>query len=314
LTRIRLAVLKSSAAMILVFVGAAASREVAAQAIEGQRTFATSSEAARELVEAARSGEPTRLVPFLGDTAPELISATGVGDSKAILAGFVKAYELKHSLTVEAQGVAYLQVGSGDWPFPFPIVRDGKSWYFDIERGNEEIRDRRIGRNELGAIAVCEAYVQSQLEYAAKAHDSQPKGVYAIRLRSDDGTENGLYWPVSKGAPESPMGPLVADASEGADAAKSPAPEPYHDYFYKILTAQGANAPGGAMDYMVDGELKGGFALIAYPADHGTSAIMTFIVGKDGVVYQKDLGDDTMASASRVTVFDPDESWQVVRP
>jgi hypothetical protein len=287
-----------------------------AQAVAGQKTFSSASEAAKGLMEAARTGETAQLVPIVGQEGVDQISAGDFGAAKQLLAGFVKAYEEKHSVTVEAQGFVYLEVGQGNWPFPFPIVRDGDAWYFDIDRGNEEILDRRVGRNELKAIALCEGYAQGQMEYSSKAHGTNPSGSYATRIRSDAGTQDGLYWSSSGGAPKSPMGPLIADAAEDTqDSTKSAdSPTPYYGYFYKILTAQGPDAPGAAKNYIVDGKMTGGFALIAYPAQYRSSGIMTFIVNKDGIVYQKDLGDQTTDVASKVTAYNPDDSWQLAQP
>jgi hypothetical protein len=282
-----------------------------AQAISGQKTFSSPSEAVQSLVEAAKSGDPAQLEPLLGPQAPQLIAAGDAGSAKVLLAGFVKAYGEKHSLSVEAQGFEFLQVGQSNWPFPFPIVRDGKVWYFDVDRGNQEILDRRIGRDELGAIAVCEGYVQSQVEYGSKGRDGNPSGIYAQRFHSNPGKQDGLYWPVSKGEPESPMGPSVASASAAEHAEQpSESPVPYYGYLYRILTEQGTDAPGGAKSYIVDGKLTGGFALIAYPAQYRSSGIMTFIVNQDGVIYQQDLGEQTGDLASKITAYNPDSSWE----
>jgi Protein of unknown function (DUF2950) len=287
------------------------SMPLGAQAVSGQKTFSSPSEAVHALLEAARSGDPDQLVPLLGPQARDLIASGDYGAAKGLLADFVKAYGEKHSLSVEAQGFEFLQVGKGDWPFPFPIVRDGKVWYFDIDRGNEEIFDRRIGRNEFGAIAVCEGFVQSQIEYASKGHDGNPKGIYAQRFHSDPDKQNGLYWVASKSGPESPMGPLVANAAvEGDSKQAAGSAAPYYGYFYRILSAQGPEAPGGAKSYIVDGKLTGGFALIAYPAQYRSSGVMTFIVNQDGVVYQQDLGEQTGDLASQIAAYNPDSSWQ----
>jgi hypothetical protein len=286
---------------------------LSAQAISGQKTFSSPSEAVQSLVEAAKSGDPAQLEPLLGPHATELIAAGDAGSAKDLLAGFVKAYGVKHSLSVEAQGFEYLQVGSADWPFPFQIVRDGKVWYFDVDRGNQEIVDRRIGRDELGAIAVCEGYVQSQVQYGSKGRDGNPSGIYSQRFHSNPGKQDGLYWPVSKGEPESPMGPLVASASADHSGQSAESPVPYYGYLYRILTEQGADAPGGAKNYIVDGKLTGGFALIAYPAEYRASGVMTFIVNQDGVIYQQDLGDQTGDLASKITAYNPDSSWQTAQ-
>jgi hypothetical protein len=283
-----------------------------AQALSGQKTFVSASEAVQALVTAARSGDPAELEPLLGSQAKELIASGDLGQEKQVLADFVKAYAQKHSLSVEAQGIEYLQVGPGNWPFPFPIVRDGKMWYFDVDRGNEEIAYRRVGRNELGAIAVCEGYVQSQIEYASKGHDGNPSGIYATRFHSDPGEQDGLYWVTSEGKPASPMGVLVADA---APEPQQPGTStvPYFGYIYRILTAQGPEADGGERSYIVNGKLTGGFALVAYPAHYGSSGIMTFIVNQDGVIYQQDLGDNTADLASKITAYNPDSSWNAAQ-
>jgi Protein of unknown function (DUF2950) len=284
---------------------------VSAQAVSGQKTFSSPLEAVKALVEAARTGDPTQLVPIVGPEAETLISSGDLGAAKQVLADFVKAYGEKHSLSAEAQGFEYLQVGKGDWPFPFPIVRDGRAWYFDIDLGNEEILDRRVGRNELGAIAVCEGYVQSQMEYASKGQDGNSNGTYAQQFRSDPGKQNGLYWAIEKGQPESPIGPLVASAAtEISSQQPAGTPTPYYGYFYKILTAQGPDASGGTKSCTVDGKLTQGFALIAYPTKYGSSGIMTFFVNQDGVVYQQDLGEKTGELAPQVTAYNPDSSWQ----
>lgn len=291
-----------------------ASMPLAGQAVSGQKTFSSPLEAVNALLEAARSGDPALLVPLLGSQAADIISSGDLGVAKKVLADFVKAYGEKHSLSVEAQGFEFLQVGQGNWPFPFPIVRDGTVWYFDIERGNEEILDRRVGRNELGAIAVCVGYVQSQIEYASKGRDGNSSGIYAQRFQSNPGKQDGLYWATSKGEPESPMGPLVANAAAEENSKQSSGSStPYYGYLYKILTAQGPNARGGAKTYVVDGKLTGGFALIAYPAQYHSTGVMTFIVNQDGVVYQQDLGEQTSDLASQITAYNPDNSWRAAQ-
>jgi Protein of unknown function (DUF2950) len=303
--------MESSLFSLIAFLWLLTSMPASAQAVGGQRTFTSPSEAVQALVEAARSGDPEQLLALLGPQAKDFISSGDPVADKQALARFVKSYDTKHSLSVEAQGFESLQVGENGWPFPFPIVRDGERWYFDGSRGAEEIIDRRIGRNELGAIAVCEGYVQSQKEYASKGHDGDPSGIYAQRWRSEAGKHNGLYWPVSEGEPQSPIGPLVVTAAaEGYSKPASEGPTPYHGYFYKILTAQGPDAPEGAKNYIVDGKMTGGFALVAYPAQYGVSGIMTFIVNQEGVVYQQDLGEQTTDLASKITTYNPDSSWQ----
>lgn len=310
----RLQSLRLPLLLLMAFFWLLTSMPLAAQAVSGQKTFSSPAEAVKALIEAARSGDPEQLLPLFGPQAKDLVSSGDPVADKQGLARFVKAFDEKHSLTVEAQGFELLQVGQKDWPLPFPIVRDGTAWYFDSSRGEEEVINRRIGRNELGAIGVCEGYVQSQKEYASIGHDGNPSGIYAQRLLSDPGKQNGLYWAVSSGEPQSPMGPLVASAaSEGYVKQTSGTPSPYHGYIYKILTSQGPDASGGAKSYLVDGKLTGGFALIAYPAHYGASGIMTFIVNQDGVVYERDLGEQTGDLASQITAYDPDSSWQAAQ-
>jgi hypothetical protein len=305
---------RPSAVLLFVLVSLLASRGLFAQAMEGQKTFPSPAAAAEALIDASRSGDPGDLVPIIGHEAADIISSGDLGEAKQVLANFVKAYTEKHSFSIEAQGYEVLEVGHGAWPFPFPIVRDGKVWYFDIDRGKEEILDRRVGRNELRAIAVCEGYVQSQVEYASKAHGGDPSGIYAQQFHSDPGKHDGLYWISSKGEPKSPMGPLVASAAEEPSKESATSPAPYYGYFYKILTNQGSDAPGGAKNYIVDGRLSGGFALIAFPAQYGSSGVMTFIVNKDGVVYQQDLGEHTGDLALRIVSYNPDSSWELAQP
>jgi hypothetical protein len=173
---------------------------------------------------------------------------------------------------------------------------------------------RRVGANELGAISVCRGFVDSQVEYAAEGRDGDPAGIYALKLVSDEGLHNGLYWPVEEGEPASPAGPFVASAAaEGYRRAEGER-RPYHGYYYRMLYAQGTNANGGARDYFRDGLLTEGFALVAWPADYGSSGVMTFIVNQDGVVFQKDLGDDTATTVESIQAFDPDSSWIAVVP
>jgi len=279
----------------------------AAQAEKGQKTFPTASAAAAALVAASRSDDEAELLAILGSTGKDLIDSGDPVADKASRQKFVKSYTLKHSLTSEAQGVKVLTIGANDWPMPIPIVRDGSTWYFDSARGHDEILHRRIGENELGAIAVCQGYVAAQQEYAAKGHDGLPAGIYAQKLVSDEGKHNGLYWPEVPGKPMSPMGPAIAAASAEGYTAGDPAP--YHGYFYKLLKEQGPDAPGGAKSYLVDGKLSGGFALLAYPANYGNGGIMTFLVDQDGVILQKDLGEGTVNAAKQIAAFNPDSSW-----
>ena len=216
-----------------------------------------------------------------------------------------------HRLVNEPDGTTTLYIGARNWPTPIPLVHNVNGWYFETEAGKREILYRRIGRNELGAIAVCEGYVQSQVDYAAKGHDGNSTGLYAQQFLSDTGKQNGLYWAVEKGQPQSPMGPLVAGAAiEKSLRQSAGAPAPYYGYLYKILTEQGPEASGGAKSYLVDGKLTDGFALIAYPTQYRYSGVMTFIVNQDGVVYQQDLGEQTSDLAPKITAYNPGSSWE----
>jgi Protein of unknown function (DUF2950) len=202
-----------------------------------------------------------------------------------------------------------LIMGREDWPFPIPLVRKDGTWRFDTAAGREEILYRRIGRNELDAIETCLAYVDAQQEYAERGVAGN--GVYAQRIVSRPGKKDGLYWPAQSGTDESPLGELAASAAaEGYRAGQQRAP--YHGYYYKVLTRQGPNAPGGALDYVVRGNMIGGFALVAYPAEYRNSGVMTFLVSHQGNVYEKDLGPDTARIAAGMTAFNPDNSWRRV--
>jgi hypothetical protein len=204
-----------------------------------------------------------------------------------------------------------LIVGKSDWPFPIPIVKDRQKWVFDAEEGKEEILDRRIGNNELSAIQVCKAIGDAQHDYALLDPNGDGVHEYAQRFASDAGKHNGLYWPTAEGEAPSPLGELVAAASEEGYSFKPDGPTPYHGYYYRILTAQGPHAPGGELDYMTKGKMVVGFAVLAYPAEYNNSGITSFIMGADGVVYQKDLGKETDKLVAAMTAFDPGEGWTI---
>jgi hypothetical protein len=207
-------------------------------------------------------------------------------------------------------------VGEDDWPFPAPIVRKGKGWVFDAVAGREEIINRRVGRNELDTIQTLLAIVDAQREYASGDPDRNGYHDYARRFISHKGKKDGLFWPVQAGEPLSPLGPLVGEAAREGYGKKPGSgksgvkPAAYHGYRYRLLEAQGKNAPGGAYSYLVNGKMIGGFAIIAYPAKFGVSGIMTFLVNHDGVVYQKDLGKTTEADALRMRLFNPGPGWK----
>jgi hypothetical protein len=206
-----------------------------------------------------------------------------------------------------------LIIGDEQWPFPVPLVKTGNAWQFDSAEGKEEVLARRIGGNELGVISLCRDYVRAQKEYASEPHDGKPAGVFAQRFRSSPRLHDGLFWRLKRGEMSSPFGELVAAAiAEGYDPNK-PDASPFRGYRFRILTAQGPVAPGGKKSYVVNGNMTGGFALLAYPAKYAFSGVMTFVVGPDGVVYEKDLGKDTAKQALRLTEYNPDKSWTAVQ-
>ena len=206
-----------------------------------------------------------------------------------------------------------LIMGDERWPFPVPLVRTGGGWRFDSQEGREEILSRRIGANELGVISICHEYVRAQQEYASQPHDRQAAGLFAQHFRSAPGLQDGLYWPRQRGGSRSPFGALVdAGIEDGYDPNK-PDATPFRGYCFRILTDQGPAAPGGQKSYVANGAMTGGFALLAYPARYASSGVMTFIVGQDGVVYQKDLGKDTATAATRLREYNPDSSWTAVQ-
>ena len=217
-------------------------------------------------------------------------------------------YETHHRLVRAGPGKLTLVVGKNEWPLPIPLVKDDGRWRFDSEDGARELLYRRIGSNELAAIKVARAIYQAQLQYVASGHDGQDKGLYAQRFRSKPGTQNGLYWPVAEGETPSPAGPLVADAeAEGYEGGKR---QPFYGYYFRILKSQGSHARGGAKDYVVDGKMTGGFAILAYPVEYGSSGVMSFLVDSHGAVYQADLGEATAEAAKAMKAFDPDRSWK----
>jgi Protein of unknown function (DUF2950) len=274
-----------------------------------QKTFATPTDAVNAMIVAVESGDQTEMLLIFGDDGKDLISSGDAIQDKNGRAGFVKAYKTKHAIVTQDENTRVLQVGTKGWEMPIPIVKENGKWRFDTAAGKQELIYRRIGDNELGAIAVCRGFIASQSDYAAVGHDGLRAGLYAQKLRSDPGKQNGLYWEVKEGEPQSPAGPFLAQAvDEGYQKG-----DPYHGYYYHGLKAQGPAAKGGEKSYLVDGELKGGVALIAYPAQYKSSGVMTFIVNQDGVVYQKDLGENTAAVAKATTEYNPDSSWTKVK-
>jgi hypothetical protein len=272
-----------------------------------QQSFPSPEDAATGLAAAIKSG-PKDVRKVLGRAADEMIwSGDDVADAD-IRARFTSMYDARHSIKAEGNKTATLMLGTDDFPFPIPLVNTTGGWQFDAEEGRIEVLSRRIGRNELDAIQTCLAYVDAQNEYAEKDR-GEGVGVYAQRIASTAGKKNGLFW--RDDADPSPLGELAAQASaEGFKASDTPSP--YHGYYFRILKAQGKDAPGGALNYVVKNKMIGGFALIAWPAEYGNSGVMTFLVNHAGTVYQKDLGKSTDFIAKRVMLFDPDQTWKKI--
>lgn len=274
------------------------------------KSFATREDAVAALIDALRRDDGRALRAVLGPDSDKLVNS---GDHTADLAmrrKFLAAYDETHALVADGPDRAVLTIGPDAWPLPLPLVQTGGRWRFDTQRGIEELVDRRIGRNEIAAIRTALAYVDAQkLFFAMTQKDGHAE--YARRLASTPGKQDGLYWPATADEPQSPLAPLVAQATEeGYPGARVGGRRmPYHGYYVRILTAQGNSAPGGAMDYLADGRMTKGFGLVAWPARYGISGVMTFIVNQDGVVFQKDLEERTEAVASTMTRFDPDLSW-----
>jgi hypothetical protein len=276
-----------------------------------QEHFKTPDAAMRALESSLREKKTDRVEAILGPGSDDIVSSGDPVDDDAARKRFLTAASQKTRIEKADDGMmAIVSLGKDDWPFPIPLKRDADGWFFDTPAGKEELLNRRIGRNELATISTCREYVAAQNEYYARF------GQYAQSFRSTPGQKNGLYWEETDGD-ASPLGPFVAEASaEGyqqVKAAPEAAPAPYHGYYYKILTAQGAKGPGGAMTYIKDGKMVGGFAMIAWPAEHGNSGVMTFMVSREGVVYQKDLGAGTADLAKAINQFDPDASWDPTR-
>ena len=283
---------------------------VSATGAMAQVRYSTPDEAVKALVDAAKAGEARGLTRVLGPNSDDIVNSGDAVADAATRKQVVEAYDAKHQVTMQGNDKAVLMIGQDDWPFPIPLVRKDGAWLFDAAAGREEIFYRRIGRNELAAIKTCLAYVDAQQDYADKGIAGP--GVYAQRIVSRPGKKDGLYWPAQPGEEESPLGELAARAAAEGYRAKE-RPSPYHGYYYKVLTWQGANASGGTLDYVVrGGKMIGGFALVAYPAEYGNSGIMTFLVNHQGVVYQKDLGQNTSRIAAQMRSFNPDNTWQRV--
>jgi len=277
-----------------------------------QRVFATPEDAAKALNDAAKAQGTDSLLAIFGAGGKDLVDTSNPTATRQNRQVFNVAFKEGWRWTDDDANKKTLVIGHESWPFPVPLVKEGNGWRFDTEAGKEEVIARRIGRNELAAIRVCQTYVKAQQLYARQGHDGKPSGVYATAFRSNPGQQNGLYWPSTVGQKASPLGDLVAEAAtEGRDLTQGQ-PTPFHGYYYKILTAQGAAASGGVQDYVVNGNMSKGFALVAWPAQYDTTGVMTFLVNQDGAVREKDLGQGTDAAVKAMTTYNPD-GWEPVR-
>ena len=282
-----------------------------AAAASAQQAFKTPDEAASALVSAAKANDLKAISTVLGPDGDDIISS---GDDVADVTTrqkFVAAYDAKHQLAMEGDNKAIMVIGQEDFPLPIPLVRKDGMWRFDTAAGRQEILARRIGKNELDAIQASLAYVDAQNEYAEKDRTGAGVKTYAQRIISQPGKKDGLYWPTSQGEDASPLGELVAQATAQGYRVGG-GRTPFHGYYFKILTKQGAAASGGELEYVVRGKMIGGFALVAYPAEYGNSGVMTFLVNHDGTVFEKDLGPDTAKLAERMSSYNPDPSWKKV--
>jgi hypothetical protein len=279
-----------------------------------QATFASPQQALDGLVAALRSGDTKAIENVLGPGSAKLISSGDPVADKDARERFIAAVGEGSKVDKHDNGNVFFEVGKDEWPFPIPVVMADGSWHFDSHAGAEEIINRRIGANELNTINVCLSYVDAQREYATADRNRDGFLEYAQQFLSDPGKRNGLYWPQEVGEEESPMGPLLVAAQAKGYTFQKGKRTPYYGYYYRILKAQGSHAPGGAMDYVVGGHMIGGFALVAFPAEYGSSGVMTFIVNYEGEVYQKDLGPKTSKIAEKMTQFDPDSSWKKAEP
>jgi hypothetical protein len=284
-----------------------------AATVAQQKSFSSAEEAVEAAIAAARSNNEKELLAIFGAQAKEILFSGDAVADKERRGQFLAAYDERNRLATEG-GNTILIVGKQDWPFPIPLVKRGEAWVFDTEKGKEEILNRRIGENELYTIQTLLAVVDAQREYAIKDRDRDGFLEYAQKFVSEPGKRNGLYWEAKQGEPQSPLGPIMTRArSEGYKGQASTTPPAYHGYYYRMLTAQGKNASGGAYSYLVKGKMIGGFALVAYPTEYGNSGVMTFIVNHDGNVFEKDLGPNTVAIAKGMKEYNPDSTWSEVK-
>jgi len=287
---------------------------VSAAAAPSQKSFNSAEEAVKALAAAAKDNNEKELLAIFGPSGKALIDSGDKVADKDRRERFVKAYDEKNSLVQKGDELIVV-IGKDDWPFPIPLAKKGTGWVFDTEKGRQEVLNRRIGENELFTIQTLLAVVDAQREYAMKDRDKNGLLEYAQKFVSDAGKKNGLYWDTKAGDPQSPLGPIMAQAKSQGYQGKpaSSTAVPYHGYYYRILTAQGRDASGGAYSYLVNGKMIGGFAVVAYPAEYDNSGVMTFIVNYEGKVFQKNLGKNTASIAKAMKEYNPDSTWSEVK-
>jgi hypothetical protein len=289
--------------------GLRAQQKSADDATPAQKTFPTANDAAEAFLLAAQDFDVPTLTAILGPGGKQLVSSQDPVRDKSIAAEFSEKAQEKHSVDIDPKNPARatLTVGNDAWPLPIPIVRQNGKWFFDTKAGQQEMLYRRIGANELDAIEVCRGYVDAQHEYAMEKHDGAEVNQYAQRAISTPGKHDGLVWKNPDGSLGGPIAEEIADALQQGYTNRS---QPFHGYFFKILKGQGPHAPLGLMDFVVEGAMIGGFALAAAPAEYRVTGAKSFIVGYDGIVYQKDLGPDTLQIFQKMELYDPDTTWK----
>jgi hypothetical protein len=292
------------AALAIFLMGCVASPSLAQQ--QAQKTFSSPEDASNALVTAAQSNDEKAMLDILGPDGKQLVSSGDETEDAESRANFVQKYQEMHRLVKEPDGTTTLYIGAENWPTPIPLVNKGNSWYFDTQAGKKEILYRRIGRNEMSTIRVCQELVAAEKEYYSSQHNA-----YAEKVFSDEGQHDGLFWKAADGESQSPVGPLVAAAFvEVSTRNQNGAPTPYRGYYYRLLTRQGKNGQAGAKSYVVNGKMTAGFAFVAFPAEYRSSGVMTFIVDQDGIVYEKDLGKKTDVLAKTMKEYKPNSKWQ----
>jgi hypothetical protein len=274
-------------------------------------TFSAPDDAANALIAAAKSGNGDAVLTVLGPGSKDVVSSGDAAKDKADLAGFVSDYDVMHRWRKVPNGSELLITGSDNKTFPLPLKKnDAGKWYFDVQAGKQEILARQVGKDELAAMDICWEIADAQQQYFSQRHDGASQ--YAQKFISEEGKQNGLYWPEVAGQPKSPLGPLIAFATAQGLQVQPNQHQPFYGYYFVMLDKQGADAKGGAKNYIVNGKMTGGFGILAYPAQYRDSGVMTFIINQNGTLLQKDLGKTTDQIASTMTEFNPDKTWTVV--